>query len=809
MGLVCRVLDDQPPATMISHYLRLAFRTFFRNKTAFTINLIGMSIALGCCITAWVNYEYNSGFDQEQKNAGTLYRIGFWQTTENHDVPYGVTPIPVASLLRDQMADGEHVIQYISRRGQFRIGDELFEREFIYADPAFTSIFTMELLHGSLAITDKSTVLISDELARTYFGSVDVVGKPLTQLVAGQPREYTIGGVFRKFVANSSFRFHLLTTYDNYFADPEARARLENDWSRWATTFLRLNNRESADAIAKQMQQYVKTQNDARPDLKAREFYVEPFIGMSARAVAQKNQGHWMNTPMPPAGVIAPFAMAGFILIVACFNFMNNAIAVSGRRLKEIGIRKVIGIRRRGLIAQFLAETLVFCLLSLGLGMVLAEYFTAGWNGMWAGIEIVVKYQDNYSLVLALAALIIVTALLAGGYPAFYISAFKSVEILRGNSRFGGANLLTRSLLVIQFSISLAAVIFALAFYFNSKYQKEYDLGYNWRSVIQVPLANTQQYEAFRNEITTNPNILSLGGSEHHIYSSSYKTSMRFDTQEAKEVDVLNVGDDYFETLNVRVLNGRKFQRDQASDVKESIIVNEEFVRKFELGSDAVGKRFLMNDTTQVFVVGVVKDVYLQALFQPLTALAFRYVPQENYRFLVASTNPEDLVAVNEQMKTSWQKLFPTVLYPGQLMETRMQMALEHFDSVVILYTFLGLVAITMSISGLYSLVSLNLQKRTKEFGIRKIMGANMSQVTFMASRQFIIIMLISFVVGGALGGVMVNGLMDTVWEYYVAVNAKVLTLAIGILATIAVVAIGYKIKRFAESNPVDAIRHE
>jgi ABC-type antimicrobial peptide transport system permease subunit len=794
---------------MLTHYLRLAFRTFFKNKTAFLINLIGMSIALGTCITAWVNYEYNSQFDQTQENAGKLYRIGFWQTTERRDVPYGVCPLPVANLLTSNIGEGEHVIQYISKGSQFRILDELFEREFIYTDPAFTSVFNMERLSGSLSLADKTQVLISDKLAITYFGTTEVVGKPLTQLVSGEPREFVIGGVFRQFPANSSFRFQLITNYENYFSDPATRSTSENDWSRWATTFLYLNDKRAADVIEKQMQQYVNIQNEARPDLKVKEFYVEPFVGMSQRAVAQKNQGHWLNMPMPPAGVIAPFAMAGFILIVACFNFMNNAIAVSGRRLKEIGIRKVIGIRRRGLVVQFLSETMVFCLLSLGLAVVLAEYFVTGWNGMWSGIEIAIRYSNNYSLIIAIGSLMIIAALLAGGYPAFYISWFKPVEILRGNSRFGGANLLTRSLLVIQFSISLAAVIFALAFYFNSKYQKEYDLGYSWRSVIQVPVANGQQFEALRNELSANPSIHSIGGSQHHIYASSYKVAARYGTLESKEVDVLNVGDNYFETVNVRVIAGRPFQADQVSDVKESIIVNEEFVRKFGLGEDAIGKRFLFNDTTQLFIVGMVKDVYLQALFQPLSPLAFRYVDDADYRYLVASTDPEQIAAVNTQMKASWQKLYPTYLYPGQLMESRMMMALEHFDSVVILYTFMGIVAIMMSVSGLYSLVALNLQKRTKEFGIRKIMGATISQVTLMASRQFIIIMLISFVIGAILGGVMVNGLMNSVWEYYVAVNATVLTLAISILAFISLLAIGFKIGRFAVSNPVDAIRHE
>jgi putative ABC transport system permease protein len=794
---------------MLRHHLRLAFRTFFKNKAAFIINLIGMSIALGCSITAWVNYEYNAEFDQQQANINNLYRIAFWQETDRGDAPYGVSPMPVGNLIRTTLHEGDQVIQYISKDGQFRIGDELFQKEFIYTDPAFTSLFTIDLLSGSLSLEDKGQLLISDKLARTYFGTEDVVGKPITQVVAGSLREFLVGGVFREFQPNSSFRFDLITNYENYFIDPASKADIESNWARWSTTFLYLKNQNSVEVIEKQLANYVATQNEARPDLKIKSFYVEPFKGMAARAVNQRNQGHWMNMPMPPAAVIAPFAMAGLLLLVACFNFMNNAIAVASTRLKEIGIRKVIGGKRKELIFQFLSETFVFCMLALLLGMVLAEYFTAGWNGMWGGLEISIHYANNLELVIVLALLILLTALLAGGYPAFYISSFKPIEILRGSTRFGDANLLSKSLLVVQFSISLATVIFALAFYFNSQFQRSYDLGYSWRSVIQVPLETPQQYALLKNEIDGNPMLQSVGGSEHHIYSSNYKASARAENQIEKEVDMLNVGDDYFKTVNVRLLSGSSFQKDKSSDINESIIVNEEFVRIFSLGSEPIGKRILLNDSIPVYIKGVVKDVYLQALFQPLSPLAFRYVPEAEYQYLVASADPNDLVALNTQFKKSWQKIFPTQLYPGKLMESRMVMALEHFDSVVVLYSFLGLVAIIMSISGLYSLVSLNLQRRTKELGLRKLLGASLSHIVVQSGKMFMVIMVISFITGSMLGTFMVNAMMDSVWEYYEAVDGLVITLAISILVCIAVATIGYKIKRVATANPVDSLRYE
>ncbi|MEQ8362877.1 MAG: FtsX-like permease family protein [Cyclobacteriaceae bacterium] len=794
---------------MISSYFLLAIRTFLRNKIPFIINLLGMSIALGCCITAYINYQHSAGYDEQQENASNLYRIGFWQKNEEGQTPYGVCPMPVGNLIRESLGEGEKVIQYISKGGQFRIGDEMFQRQFVYADPDFTEVFSINLISGSLSLQNKNHILISDKLAKTYYGNENALGKPLTQIISGEPREFEVGGVYEAFPSNSSFRFDLLTTFDNYFIDVGEQSLVENDWSKWATTFLYLKDNATIASLTKQLEQYIAPQNDARKDLQANAYYIEPFIGMSSRALKERNQGHWLNMPMPTAAVIAPFTMAAFLLLVACFNYMNNSIAIAGSRLKEIGIRKVIGGRRKELIVQFLSETMIFCFVSLLLALLLAEYFTEGWNYMWNGLDLNIVYKDNMSMFLVLALLLLFTSLIAGGYSAFYISSFKPIHVLRGNTTMRGGNMLTKSLLVFQFSISLAAVIFALAFYHNAKFQKAYDLGYSYQSVIQVPLDNPQQFELLRNELSGSRLIQNVGGTEDHIYNNSYKAAARYGNMDDTEVDMLNVGDGYFKTLNVRLIKGRSFEKESQSDIEESIVVNEEFVRVLGLGEDALDKRITLNDTTHVYIKGIVKDVYMRALFQPLTPLVFRYVPVDNYKYLVASTSPEQLVETNVEIKAAWQQLFPNMLYTGKLMEERMVMVREHFDSVVILYTFLGLVAIVMSISGLYSLVSLNLQKRSKEFGIRKIIGASLPHMTYQASKLFITTMLISFVIGSLLGSVMVNGLMSSVWEYYEAINSTVIGLAITILSVIAISTIGYKIFKVTVANPVEFLRQD
>lgn len=793
---------------MLKNYFLLTLRNLMRNPAPYFINLVGMSIALACCVTAYVNYDFNVGFDKHQALAPEIYRVSFLNRSDGKEIPYGVCPMPAGAILRERATGVEEVIRYISKSAQFRIGDEVFETEFVYADPVFTKLFTMVPRYGSLALDDKSRVLISDKLAITYFGTTDAVGKPLTQLVSGKQREFTVGGVYQAFPANSSFRFDLIATFDNYFVDPAQQSVIENDWAKWSTTFLHIKNPGAIEGVEKILQGFVSTQNEARPDLKADVFYLEPFEGMAHRSVREKNQGHWFNRPMPPGGVLAPFIMAGFMLLVACFNFTNNAIALAGKRLKEIGIRKVVGGQRKELMLQFLSETMVFCLLALGVGLLLSDAFVAGWNSLWPNIDLKVTYLDNLPFFSVLLGLVFITALLAGGYPAFYLSSFRPIQVLRDRATLGGMNWLTKSLLVVQFSISLAALIFAIAFYFNSRYQRSFDLGYAYRSVIQVPVSDGEQFAQMRDALQATADIQAVGGAAHHIYSSSSKASVRLTAGNEKEVDLLNVGEDYFKTLNIRVLYGRNFEKDRASDLQEAIVVNEEFVRQFKM-DNPVGQRVMLGDTLQTFVIGVVKDVYLAALFQPLSPVVFRYVPAFEYRYLVAAAPVASLDKVNEQMKAEWKKLFPNALYPGRRMEERMVMALDHFDSVVIIYTFLGFVAIIMSVSGLFGLVSLNLQKRTKELGIRKILGAPGGHILYQASRVFLVIMLISSLVGGLAGSVMVNALMDSVWEYYVAIDFRIIASGVLIICLIATLTIASLIRRVTVSNPVESLRHE
>lgn len=793
---------------MFNNYLAIAWRTFKKNRYSVSISVFGLAVAFACSIVAYFNYEVNTTFDVLQKNRLDIYRINFKHiTTTGVTVAYGICPIPLGGLLKENNTVVDAVVRYETADRDVKINDEVFNTEVVFTDPEFLEVFNLPMISGANIISGNNLVL-SDLLAEKYFGSENPIGQSLTLIVDQQPLEFTVSGVFRNFGFNNSFHFQILTNLDNFYTTVADKRYAPDNWKLWNTTFLFIKDKSQIPAIEASLQQYVQTQNLMRPDLKISEFYLDPFSGMAERARASQLKGHWFGQPLPPAAVIVLFVISAVLLTVACVNLTNTTLAMAGSRLKEIGLRKFLGARRKDLRVQFLVENFVLCLVSLTLGFLLAEYFLPAWDALWPDLNFNVTYLTNPSFLIFITSVTLLATIISGAYPAFYISSFQPLTVLKGKLKFGGTTLLTRILLVFQLTISLVAIIFNLSFYSNTVYQETYDLGFDSHSVIQIPVKNQGEFEMLKYELAKNPKINSISGSEHHISSNAYKGSVKVNQTE-REVDMLNIGDNYLETLNIRLVEGRPFEVNSTTDQLESIIVNEEFVKSFKLGNSAIGSRVVLYDSVPLFIVGVVKDVYLNALFQPIQPLAFRYSLPSTYQFLTLNAKQHDLLNIQQETVKIWKALLPNRIYEGKIMDEEMAEALQHFRNVTILYSFLGSVTILLSMSGLFSLIALHIQKRLKEIGLRKMMGASIAQLLWLAGKPFLIILIIACILGTVGGVFSANTFMNAIWEYYR--QTSVLTILVSILSVlvIAILSVAYRINQVRTVNPVDIIREE
>ncbi|MFN8887870.1 MAG: ABC transporter permease, partial [Cyclobacteriaceae bacterium] len=697
-----------------------------------------------------------------------------------------------------------------------RIGEEVFGDQMAYADSAFFDLFSFQLKNGDISsFHDKGKVFISDKIAKKYFNRDDVVGQQLTQIILGKdgvrrPKEFEIGGVFIKPPQNNSFGFDVITLFDNYWdvnLDPEAN---ETSWKRWThVLFLQVENPEHIASINKQLQQYIEPQNKAREDFKITEYYLENFDGMMQRNRANPRlDSDFLGGGIPDEAVTVPAIMAVLLLLLACFNFTNTSIAISSKRLKEIGIRKVMGSMRKQLIIQFLGENLILCFLGLLAGLLMAEWLVPAYDNMWAWLDLKLSYTEDAGFLIFLAVLLVITALIAGSYPSFYITSFEPVSILKGKARFGGTNWFTRVLLFGQFVISLLAIIMGVAFYQNGEYQRDYDLGYTTHGVISSWVNTESGYNTYRDALASNKDIQLIAGTRHHVANARYNDPVKYESIE-REVDIMDVGEDYFDVMSMTLLSGRKFQKDSETDRKESVIVTEEFVKQFGWKDNPIGKRVVWMDTTQLYVVGVMKNVYAQALWGPLQPLMFRYSAKEKYQQLLVKVEPNKMATVSEYMEKKWKEVFPNTLYNGQWIDQELQETNEINANVSIMFAFLGFFAVLMTGIGLYTLVSLNIEKKMKEIGVRKVLGASIANISGVINFEFIINLGIAVIVGGAVGFFAADILMDSIWEYYLKLSAITLLVSVGVLVVVATLAVGYKTVSTASMNPTKTLRDE
>lgn len=790
---------------MIKNYLVITWRSMMKNKMFIFINIFGLAIGVGCCIVAFFNWEFDHTFDRHHASYDEVYRVSTIREFDGRTTLYGYVPVPFGQIIRENFADVEKVVRISDSWSNLKVADDVFPVRLAYADPDLFDVFSFEFISGSPSdLMDKSKIFINDELALKLFNTTDAVGMQITQVMGKDLKEVQVGGVFRTQPSNSSFHWLAYMNYENYF--DEATDVKEHDWKNRNTVFVRISDPARLAAVTKQLQPYRENNNSVREDFQIREFVLDPFAGM-----AQRDSGNdtWSMTrgSSPTAAVIAPTLMAILVLLIACFNMTNTAIAISSRRLKEIGIRKVMGGMRSQLILQFLGETALICAIALGIGFALGEVLLSSWNALWEDMKLTSHYLDNPGFVLFIVGLLVFTALVSGGYPAFYISHFEPVSILKGKFKFGGTNYFTRLLLVLQYSISLVAIIFAIAFYGNSVYQRDFDIGFDQNGVLIAYVENLGEYETYRNALMENGDITSVAGSQHSIYSSGYNDPVKFESRQL-EVDIIDVGDDYASTMGLSILRGRDFRKDSETDRKESVLVSEKLVEEFGW-RDPIGKELIWMDTVKLYVIGVIKNVYTNGLWREMDPLMIRYTTPDKYTHVIVSGPVNKLSEINSFMEKQWKVIFPNRLYNGRYLNEAMVEAMTVNNNIIKMFLFLGIVALVLSATGLFTLVSLNIIRKMKEIGVRKVFGASIANITRIINMEFVIMLVVASVLGSVLSYFAVDALMASIWDYYQSTTGVTFAASVFLMFLISGLAIGFKVFSAASMNPVSTLRSE
>lgn len=779
-----------------------------KNKFFIITNVLGLGVAIAICIVSYLAYEYDSTFDANHKNRNTVYRISTLREFEKKFTRLGLAPLPLAEIINKSIQEVDRSSPLVPSYSNFKRDDDLFAANLSYVDPEFFDMFTFDFIYKNGSVLTKSAVYISESLAiRLFRTPEEALGRTVTQIYGKESKELRIDGIFRDQVMNSSLYKPNGSAYvhvDEF--QNEFKQSLSSAWKLNTTLFLQVKDPSRLSSIHKQLQTYTVNSNEARDDFQISEFTLDKF---STLAHQDRDAGTETATwAAPPASaVLGSVIMSILILLIACFNLTNTAIAISSGRLKEIGVRKVMGSLRIQLILQFIGETTVICLFALAVGMAISDFMVEGWNIMTNNN---IHLEPNYfgtRFFIFLTGILLFTGILAGSYPAFYISSFKPGAILKGKLKLGGTNYFTRTLLGLQFTISLVAIVSAIAFMQNANYQKEYDLGFDAQGSIIAWVDNQEEFDAYKNALEAHPEIRSIAGANSGIFSNRLHQPVKYRSS-AAEVDIIEVGDDYLKTMGLQLISGRDFIRDSQTDKTESVIITQKMADLFEW-DNPLGKDILWKDSARLYVVGVVNNVYTNGLWKEMEPMMIRYVGPEQYNQIVVSADAEKVASLNTIMQDEWKKIFPNRLYNGYMLSSAMTVVSALNMSIVYGYAFLGLVALMLSITGLYALFSLNIIRRMKEIGVRKIVGASVLNITKVLNKEFLIILSVASMLGSLASYNWCNIIMGSIWKYYQALNASTFVIAITLMFIASFLTIAQKLLAVAKMNPIDTIRNE
>ncbi len=793
---------------MFKNYLKITLRNLAKNKLFVLINVIGLGIAISCCIVAYLNWDYNAQFDSYYEGSEDVYRVNFVRITNGYPIKNGSCPMPLGAEIASGFPQVSEVARYVPISGDLKVNNEVFRTDMRAVDPSFFDLFTFQMQSGTvLQASEQQSIVISQRLQEQHFPQgQDPIGQTLTYIVGDQQLQYQVTGVFTNPPKNSSFGADAYINFDN---GSEVQDWEPDDWANFNSTFIRVPNAADVPQVEKQLASFVAIQNEAKDDYKVDSYYLDPFVGMAVRSEREDIWNHWFRQSLPSAAAVSPGIMAFLILLIACFNFTNTSIAIANRRIKEIGIRKVLGSNRRQLIFQFLGENTLLVVMSLLVGLLISLFFVPAYSAMWPFLEIKLDLLANSGLVIFLLLLLLFAAFIAGSYPALYVSSFQPTTILRGRVKFSGTNPLTRILLTLQFAISLLAVIAGFVFNQNASYQAEYDMGFDMDQTVFAYVNDQQGYQKLANQLMGHESIKEIAGSRSSISSSWYTDPVRYNNDEELDVSIFDIGTNYLQAVGATIVEGRDFVPNSRSDMENSVLVNQEFVRRMGW-QNPIDQRIVVKDTIALTVVGVVKDIYFKGgLWDPLDPMLMRYVDQTDYRFLSVRVNNDDLLAVKQMMDEKWTEIFPYELSTVRFMdEEKGDMALVN-NNIRDLFTVLGIVAVFLSIIGLFSLVSLNLVKRMKEIGVRKVLGASVANISLRVSREFMIILLIASVFGAVGAFYLTEMLMSSIWTYHVPLQLWPFLVSIFLMLGASLFTISGKVIRAASTNPAEILKDE
>jgi len=785
---------------MFKNYLKVAFRNIKRHKGYSFINITGLAIGMACCllISLWVLDELS--FNRFHIHTDQLYRVEFDQNYSGKLFHVTVSPYPMARALEAEIPEIEHAVRSTSM-GELLVRHEdkiLYQDGVRAVDPAFLEIFTFPLVKGDsrTALNDPDSMVVSEELAEKYFGNEDPLGKTLT---INTRHTFRITGVMKDVPKNSDFQFKMLLSF-KFLED----LGLTNDsWdSNNIPTYIKLRG----DASAAQVTAKITDLNERQRDIEDLTFSLMPLAHIHLYSHFGFDTG-----PRASQYVYIFSVIALFVLLIACINFMNLSTARSAKRAKEVGIRKVVGALRGEITRQFYGESLLFTLISLMIALGIVAAALPFFNSL-TGKHISLNLLGYGELLGGLAGVALLTGLVSGSYPALFLGSFQPIRTLRGKLQSGpGSTLFRRALVVVQFTLSISLIIGTGVVYSQLNFLKSKKLGYEKEHTVYLPMRGVDRslYGQLKSELQRNPALLGVSGARHRPSAVGSNTDSALWEGRDPEADVstfmTQVDYDFFETMGIKLAEGRSFSREFSTDRESAYIINEELVKVMGVDS-AVNMRFGFGNTDGQ-VIGVVKNYHFLSLKRNIEPLVITLNP-DSINYVMIRLSSQDIPASLAFIEETWKRVVPNFPFEFHFLNEDFE-ALYRTEERMgdILKYFAGL-AVFIACLGLLGLASFAAEQRTKEIGIRKVLGASSPQITFLIYKEFILLLGVANLVAWPVSYlVMHRWLQDFAYRTGISVFIFILAALAAVLS--AFLTVGFQALKASRADPVKALRFE
>ncbi|GJM33729.1 MAG: ABC transporter permease [Saprospiraceae bacterium] len=790
---------------MLQNYFKVAYRHFWKHKVHLLINVLGLGIALASCVIAYLSWKFDHDFDHFHTRGEQIFRVV--SIKKDNLQAFGVCPAPLAAAAKAEVSGVQDALILEFRNAVISNGKDTDRERISFTENAFFEWFDFPLLSGQIRLDDAATAVISEALAIKYFGTSDPVGQILT-IYPDQPfqKQLLITGLLKDTPVNSSIQYELLTSVENMYNRDNAQVNLK-DWTYLTdATFLMLKNPEDQERVSRYLEAYLPVQNQMHSDWQIEKFALQPLNTMAHHA----DDLRWnaLGQSLPPSMVWGMTLMGILLLLTASLNFTNMSISLSGRRLKEIGVRKVIGGSRKQLIWQLLMEGLLISLIALGVGLLFTDWLLPRYNQMWTFVDLHLVFTQNLPLVAFLIAVLLTTTFIAAAYPAFYISGFNPTGIFRGKVKFAGANLFSKILLGAQVGISTIALVAGFAFTRNAEFQKNADIGFQREGIQAIRIPDEQTFRVMEANARQHPQVQAVAGVRFHIGDSAPRIEVKFKDKK-QEVEFMPVGENYLEVMDIQLLSGRSFDYQLSTDFTESILINEKFADLYFQDGDPLGQQLTLFDTLRYNVVGVVKNFIQDNFHDPIRPLVLTLTKPDRFGYLVIKTQSADMLEVRDHLSVAWKKDFAQMPFEHYFQDDFLASSLKTNTNIQYIFSVFALIALLLSMTGLNSLVSLNLLKRLKEVTIRRILGARPSQIAYLLSAHFLIVAFIGLAVGGLIGLKLSEMLLNSIYQVHVGVTYFSLLVAGIVVVIVAFLTISRSIVQAITANPSDALNND